>query len=69
VRWSREIFTTNPAGVALVGERVGLDGAVFAKASRLVAKVDSAAVQDGFQLYLHSFIVTDDANGLSSSKA
>jgi hypothetical protein len=30
------------------------------RASRLVAKVDSAAVQDGFQLYLHGFIVTDD---------
>jgi hypothetical protein len=26
----------------------------------LVAKVDSAAVQDGFQLYLHGFIVTDE---------
>jgi hypothetical protein len=30
------------------------------RASRLVAKVDSAAVQDGFDLYLHSFIVTGD---------
>ena len=30
------------------------------EASRLVAKVDSAAVQDGFDLYLHGFIVTDD---------
>jgi uncharacterized protein len=49
-----------PQELLSVGERVGLDGAVFAKASRLVAKVDSAAVQDGFQLYLHSFIVTDD---------
>jgi len=29
-------------------------------ASRLVAKVDSAALQDGFDLYLHGFIVTDD---------
>jgi hypothetical protein len=28
----------------------------------LVAKVDSAAVQDGFQLYLHGFIVTDDGH-------
>ena len=28
--------------------------------SRLVAKVDSAAVQDGYQLYLHGFIVADD---------
>ena len=32
------------------------------KASRLVAKVDSAAVQDGFDLYLHGFIVTDDGH-------
>ena len=30
------------------------------RASRLVAKVDSAAVQDGFDLYLHGFIVTAD---------
>jgi hypothetical protein len=30
--------------------------------SRLIAKVDSAAVQDGFVLYLHSFIVTDDGH-------
>ena len=32
------------------------------QASRLVAKVDSAAVQDGFDLYLHGFIVTDDGS-------
>jgi uncharacterized protein len=30
------------------------------RASRLVAKVDSAAVQDGFDLYLHGFFVTND---------
>ena len=41
--------------------RIGLDGGALAQASRLVAKVDSAAVQDGFQLYLHGFIVTHDA--------
>jgi hypothetical protein len=39
---------------------VGFDGGALANASRLVAKVDSAAVQDGFDLYLHGFIVTDD---------
>ena len=38
----------------------GIDGAALANVSRLVAKVDSAAVQDGFDLYLHGFIVTDD---------
>jgi hypothetical protein len=37
-----------------------MDGAALARASRLVAKVDSAAVQDGFDLYLHGFIVSDD---------
>src|SRR5262249_46518130 len=39
---------------------VGLDGAELARTSRLIAKVDSAAVQDGFELYLHGFVVTDD---------
>jgi hypothetical protein len=49
-----------PAELTKVGERVGLDGAALGAASRLVAKVDSAAVQDGFDLYLHGFIVADD---------
>ncbi|HEX2727905.1 MAG TPA: DUF763 domain-containing protein [Beijerinckiaceae bacterium] len=49
-----------PAELVAIGERVGLDGAALADASRMVAKVDSAAVQDGFDLYLHGFIVTDD---------
>ena len=49
-----------PHELVTIGERVGLDGAALAKASRLIAKVDSAAVQDGFDLYLHGFIVTDD---------
>ncbi len=51
-----------PAELASVGERTGLDAASLAHASRLVAKVDSAAVQDGFDLYLHSFIVTADGH-------
>jgi len=49
-----------PHELAAIGERTGFDGAALSKASRLVAKVDSAAVQDGFDLYLHGFIVTDD---------
>jgi hypothetical protein len=49
-----------PHELMAIGERAGLDGAALAKASKLVAKVDSAAVQDGFDLYLHGFIVTDD---------
>jgi hypothetical protein len=49
-----------PLELAAIGERVGVDGDALARASRLVAKVDSAAVQDGYDLYLHGFIVTDD---------
>jgi hypothetical protein len=49
-----------PDELLRVAESTGLDGAGLARTSRLVAKVDSAAVQDGFQLYLHSFVVTDD---------
>jgi len=47
-----------PLELAHVGERTGLDGAALARTSRLVAKIDSAAVQDGYELYLHGFIVT-----------
>ena len=57
-RYSRQ----TPHELVDIGDRVGFDGAALAKASRLVAKVDSAAVQDGFQLYLHGFIVTDDGH-------
>jgi hypothetical protein len=49
-----------PDELRLLGERIGFDGARLTRASRLVAKVDSAAVQDGFDLYLHGFFVTDD---------
>src|SRR5215210_5512353 len=49
-----------PHELVSIGDRVGFDGAALATASRLVAKVDTAAVQDGFDLYLHSFIVTND---------
>jgi hypothetical protein len=51
-----------PQELVEIGDRVGFDGAVLARASRLVAKVDSAAVQDGFDLYLHGFIVADDGH-------
>jgi hypothetical protein len=47
-----------PDELCAVGERTGADGDALARTSRLVAKVDSAAVQDGFALYLHGFIVT-----------
>jgi len=49
-----------PQELVAIGAQTGVDGAALARVSRLVAKIDSAAVQDGFDLYLHGFIVTDD---------
>ena len=49
-----------PEELMRIGDRIGFDGRALTRASRLVAKVDSAAVQDGFDLYLHGFFVTDD---------
>ena len=49
-----------PAELLDVGARTGLDGAALGRVSRLVAKVDNTAIQDGFQLYLHGFIATAD---------
>jgi hypothetical protein len=43
-----------------VGSKVGFNGQALAQTSRLVAKIDSAAIQDGFDLYLHGFIVTNE---------
>ena len=42
--------------------RTGQDAAPLIRASRLSAKVDSAAVQDGFQVYHHSFFFTSDGS-------
>jgi hypothetical protein len=49
-----------PRELVALGDRIGFDGDALAKASRLTAKVDSAAVQDGFDLYLHGFVVSDE---------
>ena len=43
-----------------VSDRTGLDAQALVRASRLTARVDNNAVADGFQIYLHSFVVTAD---------
>ena len=48
-----------PAELLQVAERTGLDGDQLVRSSKLSAKVDNTAIQDGFQLYLHNFILTD----------
>jgi uncharacterized protein len=49
-----------PQELETYAERTGLDGNVLARSSRLAARVDNNAVQDGFQLYLHSFVIAND---------
>jgi hypothetical protein len=50
-----------PAELLDMGERTGVDANALVRASRLVAKIDSAAVQDGYDLYLHGFVATTDS--------
>jgi hypothetical protein len=49
--------TQTPDELMKVSQTAGLDGDYLVKCSKLSAKVDNTAVQDGFQLYLHNFIV------------
>jgi hypothetical protein len=42
-----------------LAEKTGMDGNHLVHCSRLSAKIDNTAIQDGFQLYLHNFVVTD----------
>jgi len=49
-----------PDELRTYAERVEADGAALIRASRLTAKIDNNAIADGFQLYLHAFIVSID---------
>lgn len=51
-----------PSELLEIAAHTGLNGDELVRNSRLSAKVDNTAVQDGFQLYLHSFIVTMDGD-------
>jgi len=51
-----------PKELLLVGEQTGLNGDELVRLSRLSAKVDNTAVQDGFQLYLHNFLVSSEGD-------
>jgi uncharacterized protein len=47
-----------PAEIEAACDRIGLEAAPLVYASRISAKVDNSAVQDGYQLYHHSFVFT-----------
>lgn len=47
-----------PQELLALGDRLGLDPQPLIYASRMSAKVDSAALQDGYQIYHHTFVLT-----------
>ena len=49
-----------PSELIKVADKTGLDGDALVRSSKLSAKVDNTAVQDGFSIYLHSFFVTEE---------
>lgn len=51
-----------PSELIIVGDKTGLDGNYLARCSKLSAKVDNTALQDGYQLYLHSFVVSNEGD-------
>lgn len=55
-------FSRNtPTELRRLGERRGFDGEALVRTSRLTARIDNNAIADGFQIYLHSFVLA--ANG------
>jgi uncharacterized protein len=49
---------STPDELRAISDRAGLDGEALVRASRLTARVDNNAIADGFQIYLHTFIVS-----------
>ncbi|MEJ2004697.1 MAG: DUF763 domain-containing protein, partial [Cyclobacteriaceae bacterium] len=51
-----------PDELLQIADHTGLNGNELVRTSKLTAKVDNTALQDGFQLYLHSFILTESGH-------
>jgi hypothetical protein len=47
-----------PDELRAVAEKTGLDGDALARTSRLTARIDNNAIADGFQIYLHAFVLS-----------
>lgn len=51
-----------PQELNRVADKTGLPGNELVRSSKLTAKIDNTAIQDGYQLYLHSFILSNDGD-------
>jgi len=54
-----KISKETPAELTRIADSTGLNGNELVRCSKLSAKVDNSAIQDGFQLYTHNFIVSN----------
>ena len=55
-RFSRQ----TPNELRMLGDRRGFDGEALVRTSRLTARIDNNAIADGFQIYLHNFVLAAD---------
>src|SRR5436190_14479295 len=52
-------FSRNtPQELRAIAHRLGFDGESLVRTSRLTARIDNNAIADGFQIYLHTFVLT-----------
>src|SRR5205809_1100089 len=52
-------FSRNtPQELRAIADRQGFDGEALVRTSRLTARIDNNAIADGFQIYLHNFVIT-----------
>jgi len=51
-----------PSELRAISDRRGFDGEALVRTSRLTARIDNNAIADGFQIYLHTFILTADGD-------
>ena len=51
-----------PQELRALADRTSLDGDALVRTSRLTARIDNNAIADGFQIYLHSFVLTADGD-------
>jgi uncharacterized protein len=51
-----------PQELRTIAERTSLDGDALVRTSRLTARIDNNAIADGFQIYLHTFVLTADGD-------
>ena len=49
-----------PDELRAIAELKGFDGNALVRTSRLTARIDNNAIADGFQIYLHNFVLTAD---------